>query len=51
MTIVGFPSFEGKGRGSDEGPLDPSSGAGEVVSEVGDIQDWSSCWKVILTDI
>jgi len=46
-TTVGFPFFAGMGRRSDEGALDPISGAGDVVSDVGDIQDASSCWNVI----
>lgn len=46
--IVSFPSLEGKESFSVEGAWDPISGAGERVSDVGDIQELSSCWKVIL---
>ncbi len=42
-TTVGFPFFAGNGRRWDEGAFAPISGAGEVVSAVGVIQELSSC--------
>lgn len=50
VMTVGLPFWGGNESFSDEGALDPISGAGERVSDVGDIHELSSCWKVILND-
>jgi hypothetical protein len=49
VITAGFPFAQGIGSLEDDGALEPTSGAGETVREVGDIQELSSCWKVILS--
>jgi hypothetical protein len=49
VITAGFPFARGIGSLEDDGALEPTSGAGETVREVGDIQELSSCWKVILS--
>lgn len=49
--IVGLPFEAGRVSFELEGTLLPSSGMGEVVTAFGKSQEWSSCWKVILTAV
>lgn len=47
VITVGLPFELGSCNFVEAGAFSPIAGAGDVVKDLGDIQEFHSCWKVI----